>query len=240
MLILMRKFVKKPLADSSELLSQKSDIVANNNKKENQKVIALHVNPEDLDVFITKDPQLLQQYYTLRHDAYRNDNGWADYMGVENDFDRQGHIVVAVNKNSGEVLGGIRLMFSDECRTLSNEIPGTQFEYKQVLRRFNRISADENVVMSEFSALVVHPRYRDNTITSSLIQVIFSESEKHDCDYFFAVAQAISCRSYRMASRRYGYEFEIVINYPWKEKRIYNFDPMFPMYVPSKGARVAS
>lgn len=204
------------------------------------KVIALHANPDDIKVFITKDPQLLQAYYDMRHNAYKQENGWVGYSGVENEFDRHGHIVVATDKKTGEVLGGIRLMFSDQYRNLSNEIPGTQFEYKQVLKRFNKIGANEDVLLSEFSALVVNPRYRDNTITDLFFRVMLGESEKYGCDYFFAVAPAISCRSYRMGFHRLDYDFEIVINHPWKEKKVYNFDPMFPMYAENKHRKIAS
>ena len=31
--------------------------------------------------FFTKDPKYLDQYYELRHQAYVEDNGWANYDG---------------------------------------------------------------------------------------------------------------------------------------------------------------
>ena len=179
----------------------------------------------DLEVFITKDEDLLKQYYDLRHESYRGENGWSDFDGAEGYADRNGQIVVA--KRDGKVVGGMRIMFSDECNYLSNEIPGTQYEYKKFIHKYDD---REDLVVAEISALVVRQGYRDSNITLAMFDCLFSEAKRHKCHYVFAVAIALVCRSDRKTLRKLGYDVEIVMNFPWKEKRIYNFARMFLMY----------
>ena len=180
---------------------------------------------DELEVFITKDSDLLNQYYDLRQTAYRDENGWAGYDGSENKFDRNGKIAVAVE--GGKVIGGIRAMFSDECEFLSNEIPGTQYDYKKFIKKYDH---RENLVISEISALVVEKNHRDSNVTAAMFGCLFEESKARGCNYVFAVAVAVACRSYRKTLRRLGYDVEIIMNFPWKEKKTYNFIRMFPMY----------
>lgn len=180
----------------------------------------------EFEVFCTTDKDLLEQYYKLRHDSYRNDHGWVEYDGSENDFDRHGHIIVAVSNN--KVIGGIRLMFSNEYKYLSNEIPGTQFEYVKFIRKYDE--RWEDLVLAEISALVVHKDYRDNVVVRELIDKVLHMSDDNSCHYVFAVATVVSCRNYRMNARSSGYDSEIVMSYPWKEKKVYGFVRMFPMY----------
>jgi hypothetical protein len=183
----------------------------------------------DLEIFCTKDPKILQQYYDLRHNSYRDDNGWRDFNGAENDFDRQGHIVIAMK--NGEVISGARLMFSDECRYLSSEIPGTQFEYKKFIRKYD--NRDE-IIIGEISSMVVQRQHRNRSVSLALIDFMIKKIQDHNCDYMFAVAVIAACRDYRMLFNKLNYYLEIIINYPWKEKRIYNFVRTFPIYIKLK------
>ena len=180
---------------------------------------------DEVEVFFTKDSDLLNQYYDLRQTAYRDENGWTDYNGSENKFDLTGKIAVAVE--NGKVIGGIRVMFSDQCEFLSNEIPGTQYDYKKFIKKYDH---REDLIISEISALVVEKHHRDSNVTTAMFDYLFNESRVHGCNYVFAVAVAVVCRNDRKTLRRLGYDVEIVMNFPWKEKKTYNFIKMFPMY----------
>ena len=56
---------------------------------------------------ISRDPQLLEQYYTLREQCFRDELGIPDFDGSEDEMDRQGQIFLAVQ--NGRVVGGARI-----------------------------------------------------------------------------------------------------------------------------------
>jgi hypothetical protein len=179
----------------------------------------------EVEVFFTTDRKLLDEYYNLRHNAYHGENGWNEFNGYENDFDRKGKIIVATK--NGEVIGGMRLMFSDQCNFLSNEVPGTQFTYKKLIEKYDK---REDLIFAEISALVVAEGNRDSVLTTMMFDKLFQESKLYGCNYVFGVAIALVCRNDRKTIRRLGYDVEIVINFPWNRSKTYNFDRMFPMY----------
>ncbi len=179
----------------------------------------------EVKVILTDDRDLLQKYYELRHYAYRDENGWKDYNGYENENDRNGRIAVAIQ--DGEVVGGMRLMFSDECEHMSNEIAGTKYNYREIMTKYDK---RENLVFSEISAIVVAKKNRDRSVTTKMFDLLLSESKKHQCNYMFGVGVAVVCREYRMIFRSLGHDVEIVISFPWKQRETYNLARMFPMY----------
>jgi len=180
----------------------------------------------EVEVFFTKDQNLLDQYYKLRHFSYREENGWKDYDGSESKFDRQARILVATR--NGKVIGGTRIMFSDECDYLSNEIPGTDFNYKTIVKKYDN---RENIVFSEISSVVVVKGERDRSISMKLFEANLSASKQHGCHYICGVGVAVVCRDYRRIFKELGYYLEILINRPWQEKNTYNLVKMFPMHV---------
>ena len=56
---------------------------------------------------LTRDPELLQQYYALREQCFRAELGLPDFDGSEDDHDRQGQILLAVQ--DGRCIGGVRI-----------------------------------------------------------------------------------------------------------------------------------
>ncbi len=180
----------------------------------------------EVEVIFTTDRDLLQQYYELRHYAYRDENGWKDYNGLENDYDRQGKILVAVR--NGKVIGGTRIMFSDECDRLSNEISGTELNYQSIIKKYDK---REGIVCSEISAVVVAKGERDRSVSMKMFEANLEEAHKHGCNYICGVGVAVVCRDYRRIFRELGYYLEIVISRPWQEKETYNLAKMFPMHV---------
>lgn len=223
-----------PIFKSSKVIKPKKITTLNKTGEQLKEVLKINsvesskfaADIDEVKAFITNDRDLLDQYYELRHTAYRKENGWRDFNGYESDFDRNGRIVVAVN-SKGEVIGGMRLMFSDEYQYLSNEIPGTEFTYQKIIGKYDK---REGLVFSEISAIVVAKSYRDRSITSKLFDCLIKESVSHKCDYMFGVAIAVVCRDYRIIFKTLGYYVEILINYPWKQKQTYNYMKMFPMY----------
>lgn len=181
---------------------------------------------KEVKVFFTKDKEILDQYYALRHYAYHDENGWNNYNGSENKYDRSGHILVAMR--DGKVIGGTRIMFSNECEYLSNEIPGTDFNYNDIVRKYDK---RENIIFSEISAVVVADGERDRSVSMRMFEENLKESQRRGCHYICGVGVAVVCRDYRRIFRELGYYLEIVMTRPWQVKETYGFAKMFPMHV---------
>ncbi len=177
--------------------------------------------------FITNDRELLNQYYELRHDSYKNENGWSNYNGAENDFDRKGKIAVATI--DGKVIGGVRLLTSFWVENSANEEPGTEFIYKNILKKLGYYEDDS---WAEIAALVVEKKYRNRAITEKLFDVVTQESVKLGCGFMVGVAVAAICRDDRMVFKSLGYQLNIVIDFPWIKRESYNNLKMFPVVVP--------
>ena len=56
---------------------------------------------------LTRDPVLLEQYYSLREKCFRKELGLPDFDGSEEEQDRQGHILLAIQ--NGQCVGGVRI-----------------------------------------------------------------------------------------------------------------------------------
>lgn len=197
----------------------------------NQKVISLEEvrnqqqPAQELQISITKDPALLNEYYKLRHDAFHDENGWG-FDDFENEFDRQGHIIVAIK--NGQLVGGMRLMFSDECEFFSNEVPGTKYLYKNVIPKEEQ---KKNLIVSEGSALVVKKGERNSLVATALLDFLLKQSKIRQCGYLFAVATLATCINYKREIKRIGYDTRIEIEFPWQKQKGYNFLESFPMYL---------
>lgn len=178
----------------------------------------------DAEAFFTTDKNLLDQYYNLRHEAYREENGWANYSGMENEYDRKGKVFVAVA--DGKVVGGVRLLTSKLIDYSANEEPNSEFVYKNI---FKKLGYDENSSWAEIAALVVAKEYRNRVITTKLFQIATEEAVREECDYMIGVAVSAVCRDDRLLFRSLGYEPTILLNFPWIKREIYNNVKMFPI-----------
>jgi len=191
------------------VISQFNNMVANTKKECLTKY-------GDLEVFFSKDPKYLSQYYKLRFDAYREENGWKEFNTMESRFDRDGRILV-VTKN-GKFVGGLRLMFSDECEFMSHEIPGTPYDYRKFIKKYDQ---REDLIVAEIAAVVVTKENRDTSVTEAVFKFIFKYAKMHGCSYVFGVAVLAASRNYRKIFTRIGYDLEIIINFPWDRKKTY-------------------
>jgi hypothetical protein len=179
----------------------------------------------ELEVFFSKDPKYLDQYYKLRYDSFSGEYGFATYPANESVFDRRGKVVIVAN--GSEVIGGMRLMFSDQCKYLSNEIPGTHYEYKKIIQKYD---ARENLLISEISSVVVNVGYRDKTVSEAMFDFSFRNAKNHGCHYVFGITIPAIARNYRGILIKLGYDLEIMMNLFWIQKKMFNFTRMFPIY----------
>lgn len=182
-------------------------------------------NNAGVKVFVTTDPELLKQYYQMRHEVYCVENGWENYHSAENELDHKGKIIVAVKE--GRVVGGMRLLTSRWVEYFSSEVPETEFTYRNFLKKFE-LNAD--AVISEISAFFFERKHRDSTISTMMIECAFEEAKNQKCEYNIGISTPLLCRSHRKEMRRLGYKTEI-FNYPWKPQKSQNYVATCPILV---------
>lgn len=195
-------------------------------EKVNAEIVQQLAQESEIKVFATKDQKLLNEYYALRYEAYRDEWGFENFNQFESEFDKQGQIFIALK--NGQLVGGACVMFSEDCELLSNEIPNTRYNYTEVLKTLDERSG---LSYSEVSGVVVAKNHRDRSVTEKIFEKIISESKNRNHHYVVGISLLAIAREYRIVFKRLNHQLIIVLNYPWKQKETYNFLRMFPMCV---------
>ncbi len=181
------------------------------------------ISLNDVTITITKDPELLQQYYDLRDKEYKDYNGWVEYDGAENDFDRKANIMVAVK--DGKVIAGLRVSVP-HTGYLSNEVPEKSFTYKEICHSCG--IGLEGVKYIEVSAIVLD-RKADNVLLSKMLRDIVVYCRSNDIKYMFGVSTQKCNRDYRATLKAIGVASVIVDQIEAPKKSKYNNEPMNPI-----------
>ena len=193
-------------------------------KKELNEIDSANVD-EELKVFVTADQDLLKEYYKLREISYRTEFGFENYDGSQNEFDVHGRIIIATNSKN-EVIGGMRIMLSTDHKTLSAEIEGTKYNYRDLFASMNAA----NTTYCEMSAIVVAKEYRNHSVIEKMFDVFLKHYLKPgECKYLVGVSTAAHCRIYRMAFGKLGYHPVIKMDYPWLVREDHNNLKEFPV-----------
>ena len=183
-------------------------------------------------VFFTRDEEFISEFAAMRTNAYLEEFKDADhglFQKLQNGFDRNGRIVVVTSSKG--LIGGARLMFSKECNYMSNEHPGTQFEYRQVMKRYGLDHNQSDLNIVEVASVVVKKGERNFSATESIFRFIVEASMSRLCSFIFGTALIGACRLYRLTFDQLDLYLEIVTSYPWERKEAFGFAKMFPIYV---------
>ncbi len=186
-------------------------------------------------VFFTRDEEFISEFAAMRTNAYLEEFKDADhglFQKLQNGFDRNGRIVVVTSSKG--LVAGARLMFSKECNYMSNEYPGTQFEYRQVMKRYGLDSNQSDLNIVEVASVVVKKGERDFSATESIFSFIAKASMSRLCFFVFGTALISTCRLYRIVADRLDLDLEIIMSYPWERKEVFGFAKMFPICVKLK------
>lgn len=201
----------------------------------NQNPDLVQENKYGYKVFFTRDANLISEFVAMRINAYLEEFKDADrglFQKLQSGFDRKGRIIV-VTSNKG-LVAGARLMFSKECNYMSNEYPGTQFEYRQVMKRYSLDSSQSDLNIVEVASVVVKKGERDFSATESIFSFIVKASMYRLCSFVFGTALISTCRLYRIVTDRLDLDLEIIMSYPWERKEVFGFAKMFPICVKLK------
>ena len=194
---------------------------------------------KEVRVVITKDQHLLDQYYELREDLFRevdqrykikhpeDKNAVIDYDGSETDADRFGEIIVVLNSDN-RVVGGMRFLLSNSIEHSLNQVPESGFTIKEFLKKS---SLNSEAKFSEASAVVIRKCYRNREVMKSMFAELFRKSIELGCDYVIGIAIDAACRDHKIATRSLGYKLEIVKQYPWIKQREHGYEQRYPVVV---------
>jgi hypothetical protein len=152
-----------------------------------------------VQIQLSKDPELLKQYYDLREDIYKNDSGYKNYSGSENSFDKNGQIFLAIE--DGVVVAGARLVVSNNVAKLPHENLEAGFTYQTICSNFN---IDLNgTIYSEISALIIKKGFR-NDLLKLLFKSIVQFCRETNIKYIFGVANMKCNRDYKIVFSKIG------------------------------------
>ncbi len=179
------------------------------------------------EVFITKDKDLLDQYYKLRNEIFHADRGWTKKEWLESEYDRDGTVIVATK--NGEVVGGLRMMNSIDNKLLSGELSGSEFRYPNLLKK---LEMNSSAGYAELDGLVVKrgKRNRDSSVVMELTRLASDYSRNIGCKYLIAIASGKHCRSYKIVVKKLGYSKVVIAkNFPWIKLEEYNYSEDYPI-----------
>lgn len=201
----------------------KISFLPNVNKKNK---IKLKPITEKVEAFITTDKNFLNQYYQLRNEVFQNEKGWNSRNWLENEFDRKGKIVIAINENK-EVIGGLRIMSSTNNANLSDEYPGTIYTYRNLLAR---LAFDYQADYVEFDGMVIKPEYRNRKVILEIVSAAVSYSLSLGCRYMIALSTLLQCRNDRAVLNSLGYSKAVIEkSFCWKQLPDYNYSVDYPL-----------
>ena len=165
------------------------------NKPKKRKKVDLSL----IDVQISKDPELLQQYYDLRQASYKAKWGFANYNGQENEWDRNGKIFLAIF--DGKVIAGARLLVSSDVPYLTFEDPAQHFTYSEICKN---IAIDlSEALYGEISAFAVDRNFSGQILDNIYFRAI-DYCRANNIKYILGVAALKTNRNSHLSLNRIG------------------------------------
>jgi hypothetical protein len=143
---------------------------------------------------VSREPELLEQYYALREVCFRKELGIPDYDGSEEEKDRTGHIVIA--HKDGQCVGGMRI---------SSQLP--PHDHLQDLNVDARASCT-------WERLVFHPEERSVQFQRNFLANLIDICHKLDFKHALVVSSLRNARFYRLCHTALGIRFNIVRSAP--------------------------
>lgn len=194
---------------------------------------------QKFSISITKNKDLLHQFYSLRNCCYKNEKNstslayWSnsdnstsdnsdlneknssDFIVNESNFDRAGQIVLARINNDSKVIGGARLMFENEKINFANETPDSQYLYRKYLEEYKNETVPKNSIV-EISSMVILREYRNGITFKNIVTYLLDFIAKNkEAQYVVCIAPLASCRLYKITAKKFGYKAYIDMENQW-------------------------
>ena len=138
---------------------------------------------------VSRDTQLLQQYYKLREECFREELGLPDFDGSENERDRRGHIFIA--HKHGRCVGGVRI---------SSELTDENY--------FQGLDLDLGTCCA-WERFVFHPSERSTQFSRDFLANLIHISSLLDYKQSLVLSSLRNARFYRLFHTALGVVFRI-------------------------------
>ncbi|WP_207061492.1 GNAT family N-acetyltransferase [Motiliproteus sp. SC1-56] len=151
---------------------------------------------------ITEDPKWLEVYYQIREACFREDLGLAAFNGGEDQFDRDGVILVALDGD--RVIGGIRL-------SAGRSRAGTPLQHEgvDIPALFPQLRKSPGSYC-QLTRLALLPEYRNLDTVKQVIQASAEFAAEQGFDYAFNVADKSRARLYKRVLSLHGFGYQIM------------------------------
>ena len=157
---------------------------------------------------LSRDPELLQQYYALREQCYRNELKLQGFDGSEDIEDRSGHILIA--RVGRRCMGGIRIsplldeaeqlkLAGEHALTLPSLLPGMGF------RQGNSCV---------WERLASEPSFRSPQHAQEFFAHLVKASSELHYDFAFTLSSMRNARFYKRCHSYAGVDYQIFRDIP--------------------------
>ena len=157
---------------------------------------------------VSRDPELLQQYYAIRQQCYRDELNLNGFDGSESEEDRRGHILIA--RSGRQCLGGIRIsplanereqlmLADDHLLTLPSLMPQMGF-------RQGRHCVWERLALA--------PSFRSIKNNQDFCEHLIKASVMLDYDFAFTLSSLRNARFYKRCHSYVGIDYQIMRDVP--------------------------
>lgn len=150
---------------------------------------------------VSDDPTFLQAYYQIRESCFRQELGLPSFDGSEDDFDRQGVIMIA--RDGNRCVGGVRLSAGTP---IGGGIP---LEHEGVALTTIFPQIEEGGGYCQLTRLALQPAYRTPQSVRNLLAACVNLAIARGFDYGVCVAGMNRARLYKRMMTVLGYEYRI-------------------------------
>ena len=154
---------------------------------------------------VSKSEALLEQYYALREECFRKELGVADFDGGEDEDDRRGTVLLAV-ENGNRVIAGARIVGSYADNPTRLPMENDDFRIRDSFPALGLAGLS----YCYWGRLAIRPQYRSNKLSKLFLREILELSAELGFYYAFIVTDASRSRFYRLMHTALGYEYRIL------------------------------
>lgn len=163
----------------------------------------------------TADKDLLDQYYQLREDCYKQEWGLSVFSGVEDEHDKQGHILIV--REGDKVIGGGRVVFRYNFSTLKLPMETDTFLLHEMLPEIGVGSK----LIGEIGRIAVLPEYRGHKL-ADIGFYLLAKSQLCGCHYLTTVAPVKQAVRYTRIADKFGIKISTMESIPVADHPYYN------------------
>ena len=152
---------------------------------------------------LTKNPQYLNDYYTIREACFRTDLLLSTFDGSEDQYDKEGYILIA--RDGDRCIGGARINGCSPNAVTHLPIENDNFIVKDL---FPDLSLEEHAYC-QWTRLALLPEYRTMEAVRNLCLSLPKASAELGFKYAFNVAGSARARLYRRILALDGIDYKI-------------------------------